>query len=100
VEKLANALDMSYAELTGYINEADEYVEGYLTSNGNGTYSLDTSKLPALLSTITGKVSQATTEAIEKSISSIGDTYLNNIKNATSYATKGASSLADVEAFR
>lgn len=100
VENLANALNMSYEQLVGYINEAGEYVEGYLISNGNGTYQLDTSKLPALLSELNDKVSQATIEAIEKSISSIGDTYLSNIKNATSYTTKGASSLADVEAFR
>ena len=89
IEALANALGVSY-----------EHILSYLTSNGNGTYQLDTSKLPVLLSELTGKVSQATVEAIEKSISSIGDTYLSNIKNAASYTTKGASSLADIEVFK
>lgn len=89
VESLANALNMSYGEITNY-----------LINNYNGTYSLDLNKLSSLMQNLNGKISEATLEAIEKSISSIGDSFLNNIKNANTYAINGASNLQDIETFR
>lgn len=89
LQALADALKLDYLQL-----------EAYFISNGDGTYSIDTTKIQQLLALAQGKVSKAAAESLNKSITTIADDYFKNIQTAANYTTQGASSLADMEAFR
>ena len=99
LDMLQNYNNVSEAMRAAFINNFYQYgikASDFLTKNDNGTYDVNVGALKSFLDSIGFEYDEAAMSQIQ----AITDSYLSNIQTATTYTTQGASSLADVEAFK
>ena len=101
LDMLQNYANATEAMKAAFITNFDPSIYTYninklFKANDNGTYDVDVAALKSFLDSIGFEYDEAAMSQIQ----AITDSYLSNIQTATTYTTQGASSLADVEAFK